>query len=226
MNSFDNFLPLSGIQHFSFCRRQWALIHVEQQWQENLKTAQGRIEHEVTHDETRVESRGNLVISRGMRILSHSLKLQGACDTVEFHRGNEGIPLDGKDGLWQPYPVEYKHGSAGISTQADSLQLCVQAICLEEMLACAVPEGAIFYQTTRRREKVLFDKALRDTVEAMAKEMTEMFIRGHTPRVKPKKGCKNCSLKDICLPNLVQSSSAEDYVHESIKEAQRQPDIK
>lgn len=214
----DNYLPLSGLQHFSFCRRQWALIHIEQLWQENVLTAEGRIQHENTHDEYRLESRGDLLISRGMRVISHRLKLQGACDTVEFHQGPIGIPLKGKEGRWQPYPVEYKHGKAGISTQADSLQLCAQAMSLEEMLACDIPAGAIFYHTTRRREEVAFDSALREEVKRMAEEMDALFCRGHTPRVKPKSGCKRCSLRDICLPELIGAQSAKAYLKQAIDE--------
>lgn len=217
-----DYLPLSGIQHFSFCRRQWALIHVEQQWQENVLTAQGRIEHENTHDETRVESRGNLVISRGLRVRSNQLKLQGACDTVEFYQDAQGIPLKGRKGNWQPYPVEYKHGKKGLATHADSLQLCAQAMCLEEMLVCSIPKGAIFYHTTRRREEIIFDNALRKEVQHMAEEMNQLFARGHTPLAKPRTGCKSCSLRDICLPSLIKTASADAYVRQAIKELQQE----
>lgn len=216
----DDYLPLSGLQHFSFCRRQWALIHLEQQWEENVLTAQGRIEHEITHDETRVESRGRLLISRGMRVISHRLRLQGSCDTVEFHQGDAGIPLPGKAGLWQPFPVEYKHGRPGVNLASDRLQLCAQAMCLEEMLACDIPQGALFYHSTRRREEVIFDAELRDRVRTMAEEMNQAFTRGHTPRVKPKTGCKSCSLKEVCLPKLIETKSAQAYVHQAIAEAQ------
>ena len=223
MTTSDDYLPLSGLQHFSFCRRQWALIHLEQQWEENVLTAQGRIEHENTHDETRVESRGRLQISRGMRVMSHQLRLQGSCDTVEFHQGSTGIPLPGKTGLWQPYPVEYKHGRPGINLASDRLQLCAQAMCLEEMLACDIPEGALFYQSTRRREPVSFDQELKNQVRTMAAEMNQAFVRGHTPRVKAKQGCKSCSLKDICLPKLIGNRSALAYVHQALAEMQELP---
>lgn len=222
MNNSDEYLPLSGIQHFSFCRRRWALIHVEQQWRENVLTAEGRIQHEAAHDETRVEKRGGLIISRGMRVLSHNLKLQGACDVVEFHQGDTGIPLKGREGLWQPFPVEYKHGKKGISTQADSLQLCCQAICLEEMLLCNVPTGAVFYQETHRREEIALDEALREQAREMAAEMNEYFVRGYTPKVRRKAGCKSCSLKEECLPQLLQSSDAAMYIHSAVEEAGRQ----
>jgi len=214
----DNYLPLSGIQHFAFCRRQWALIHIEQQWAENLLTAEGRIQHEAAHDETRGESRGGLLISRGMRVISHTLRLQGACDVVEFHRDPEGIPLKGKEGRWRPYPVEYKHGKRGIGTEADALQLCCQAICLEEMLLCPVPAGAVFYQSTRRREEISFDAALRQRALSMAEEMNHCFDRGHTPRVKRKAGCNSCSLREVCLPKMLQGGGAASYVRRAIEE--------
>jgi len=218
MNSSDDYLPLSGIQHFTFCRRRWALIHIEQQWHENVLTAEGRIQHEAAHDESRMEKRGGLIISRGMRVLSHSLKLQGACDVVEFHLSEAGIPLKGREGLWQPFPVEYKHGKKGISTEADALQLCCQAICLEEMLLCEVPGGALFYHETHRREEIVFDKALRSRVKEMADEMNEYFRRGYTPRVRRKTGCKSCSMKEVCLPQLLQAGDVAGYIHSAVEE--------
>lgn len=218
VNDAADYLPLSGIQHFAFCRRRWALIHVEQLWQENALTAEGRIQHEVAHDEGRAESRGNLVITRGMRVLSHSLRLQGSCDVVEFRRGEAGIPLKGREGLWQPYPVEYKHGSRGIGSEADQLQLCCQALCLEEMLVCPVPQGAIFYQSTRRRDLVDITPALREQARAMAREMNEYYDRGFTPRVRRKAGCKSCSLQDLCLPALLQRAPVSVYIQDALEE--------
>lgn len=218
MNSCDDYLPLSGIQHFAFCPRRWALIHIEQQWSENVLTAEGRIQHEAAHDETRVETRGDLIVSRGMRVLSHRLRLQGACDVVEFHRGQRGTPLKGREGLWQPTPVEYKHGKKGISTQADALQLCCQAMCLEEMLLCDVPIGFIFYHETRRREEIALDTALREQALTMAKQMNEYFHRGYTPRVKQHAGCNRCSLKEICLPKLQKTNDVTAYIRNAVEE--------
>lgn len=214
----DDYLPLSGIQHFHFCRRQWALIHVEQQWGENYLTVEGSIQHEAAHDEARVEKRGGLIISRGMRVLSHSLKLQGACDVVEFHQSDQGIPLKGREGLWQPFPVEYKHGKKGVSTLADAMQLCCQAICLEEMLLCDVPTGAIFYHETRRREEIELNQALRTQAYEMAAEMNEYFRRGYTPKVKKRPVCKSCSLKEACLPQLLQGIDVPGYIRSAVQE--------
>ena len=106
----ERFLQLSGLQHFKFCRRQWALIHIENQWAENYRTTDGAILHERAHDKDFTESRGDLLITRDMRIFSPTLGVSGACDVLEFHRSGVGIPLKGRDGLWQPYPVEYKRG--------------------------------------------------------------------------------------------------------------------
>ena len=101
----EDFLQLSGLQHFKFCRRQWALIHIENQWAENLRTTDGAILHERAHDGDFAESRGDLLVTRDMRVFSPTLGVSGACDVLEFRRGSAGIPLKGRDGLWQPYPV-------------------------------------------------------------------------------------------------------------------------
>ncbi len=134
----EEYIALSGIQHFLFCRRQWALIHLEQQWAENLRTAEGRVMHERAHDESS-EMRGGKLTVRGLRIFSRELGVSGQCDVVEFLSSDEGAPLAGREGLFLPYPVEYKRGSSKM-TDADRAQLCAQAICLEEMLAVSIPK--------------------------------------------------------------------------------------
>lgn len=212
------YLLLSSIQHFCFCRRQWALIHLEQQWQENLRTAQGRLDHARCHDDTLREKRGDLLTVRGMRVVSHTLKLSGVCDVVEFRADPDGVPLQGREGLWQPLPVEYKHGTAKQS-DADRLQLCAQAMALEEMLVCTVPRGALYYAADRRREVVEFTPALRDATRRTAAEMNDCFARGHTPRVRPGKHCNACSLKEICLPALGRKADAGNYIRTHIRDA-------
>ena len=146
----EEYLQLSGLQHFAFCRRQWALIHIEQQWQDNLRTVEGDLMHRRAHDEAIREKRGTILILRGLSVSSPTLGISGKCDVVEFHQDPAGISLHQEEGLWLPYPVEYKRGSPK-EHQADELQLCAQAICLEEMLCCKIPEGALFYGETRRR---------------------------------------------------------------------------
>ena len=213
----DEYLLMSGLQHFVFCRRQWALIHLEQQWSENLRTAEGRLEHARCHDTTQTERRGSLLITRGMRVVSHRLRMTGACDVVEFRADPEGIPLQNTEGRWQPTPVEYKHGREK-ETDADRVQLCAQAMALEEMLVCKIPEGALFYEETRRRERVALTPELRQTTLALAEEMNRYFARGYTPKVKPGKHCNACSLKALCLPVLCRRADPNAYLREHLEE--------
>ena len=137
----EDYLQLSGLQHFRFCRRQWALIHIENQWAENGRTADGAIMHQKAHDAELKERRGDLLITRDMHVFSPTLGISGACDVVEFRRSDAGVPLHGQEGLYQPFPVEYKSGSPRGDT-VNALQLCAQAMCMEEMLCCDIPEGA------------------------------------------------------------------------------------
>ena len=213
----EDWLALSGIQHFSFCKRQWALIHVEQLWSENYLTTAGHLEHERAHDYASSESRGDVLIMRDLRVYSRTLGATGACDVVEFHKSDDGVPLQGRSGFWLPYTVEYKHGKAK-SIDADRLQLCAEAMCLEEMLACDIPEGALFYQQTRRREKVRLDEALRETVKADFQQMHDFFLRGWTPKPKRIRACASCSLRDLCLPELQKYQSAKTYIEKSLEE--------
>lgn len=213
----DELLQLSGLQHFSFCRRQWALIHVENQWNENLRTVEGNLFHSRAHDEKQRERRDGVLILRGLPIVSHTLGLSGQCDVVEFHASPDGIPLHGEEGLWIPFPVEYKRG-APKENPADQLQLCAQALCLEEMLCCSIPEGALFYGETRRRTKVFFTEELRETGTAHRRRMHQMLRRGHTPKVKPTKSCNACSLKELCLPVLMRKKDVAEYLKAAMEE--------
>ena len=213
----EDFLQLSGLQHFKFCRRQWALIHIESQWAENFRTTDGKILHENAHDGDFYESRGDKIITRNMRIFSPTLGISGACDVVEFHRSGCGFPLKGRVGLWQPFPVEYKRGKPKESTE-DALQLCGQAMCLEEMLCCEIPCGALYYGETRHRTEVVFTPELRNEVRSLLAEMHELYRRGKTPKVRPTKGCNACSLKELCLPKLLKTRSVSDYLHCGMEE--------
>lgn len=212
----EDFLQLSGLQHFKFCRRQWALIHIENQWAENLRTVDGQLLHENAHDAQFTESRGDLLVTRDMRVFSPTLGVSGACDVLEFRRESSGISLPGREGLWQPYPVEYKRGRPKEDT-SDALQLCGQAMCLEEMLCCDIPEGALFYGEIRRRVRVCFSPELRREVASLLSEMHELYDRGHTPRVRRTKACNACSLKELCLPKLLGSRTVEAYLRESLE---------
>lgn len=211
----DDFLQLSGLQHFAFCRRQWALIHIENQWQENLRTVEGDLFHERAHDEQQRERRGDTLILRGLSVFSASLGLSGKCDVTEFHRNPRGVSLQGEEGLWLPFPVEYKRG-APKAGEEDTLQLCAQAMCLEEMLCCSVSEGALFYGETRRRVRVEFDAAIRQRVRELSEEMHDLYRRGHTPRAKPSKACNACSLKELCLPALLKKNTVAEYLKQAV----------
>lgn len=213
----EDYLQLSGLQHFVFCRRQWALIHIEHQWAENFRTIDGAVFHENAHNTGFQESRGDRFITRGVSVCSSELGVSGQCDVLEYHRGSTGIPIAGKDGLWQPYPVEYKRGSPREDT-GDTLQLCGQAMCLESMLCCDIPEGALYYGEVRRREKVAFTPELRNQVCQMLAEMHELYRRGYTPKVKPTKSCNACSMKDLCLPRLMKTRSVSAYLREAMEE--------
>ncbi len=211
----DDYLMLSGLQHFAYCRRQWALIHIEQQWAENERTVDGHLFHAVAHDKDKLEKRGNMLITRGLAVKSAVLGMSGICDVVEFHRSENGVALFSYEGLWQPYPVEYKKG-APKENDADVLQLCGQAMCLEEMLLCRIPEGSLFYGENRRRLHVEFTQELRDRVSNMAEEMHELWEKGYTPKVKPQKGCNACSLKEICLPRLMKTKTVASYIEKQL----------
>jgi CRISPR-associated exonuclease Cas4 len=228
----DELLPLSGIQHFLFCRRQWALIHVERQWQENVLTAEGRILHQRTDDPFFSESRKGVITARAVPVASYRLGLSGVCDVVEFtpsplpspkmgegvQRTGEGVKLPGREGLYLAAPVEYKRGKPK-REPSDEAQLCAQAICLEEMLAMTIPLGYLYYGETRHRTAVELTAGLRNLVKEMAEEMHAYFQRGYTPRVKPFKGCRACSLADVCLPVLQEKVvAASKYIKQSIED--------
>lgn len=213
----EEFLLLSGIQHFCFCRRQWALIHIEQQWRENLKTTEGNIVHEHCHDEKFNEKRNDLLITRGLRVFSKKLGISGQCDVVEFTKATEGAFLAKYGGFWSVCPIEYKRGKAKI-IDADRLQLCCQAMCLEEMLACSIEYGYLYYHETHRRERIDFTTTLRESAETMLKEMHQYYSRGYTPKVKVKVGCKSCSLAEVCVPAICKNISVSSYYDRFISE--------
>ncbi|MCX7771978.1 MAG: CRISPR-associated protein Cas4 [Clostridia bacterium] len=213
----DDYLNLAGIQHFSFCQRQWALIHIEKLWKENLKTVEGELLHKNAHDGQAFEKRGDTLVSRGMPVFSATLGINGICDIVEFHRNANGIQLFGREGKYVPCPVEYKRGKPKESNM-DTLQLTAQAMCLEEMLCCEVEEGYLYYGEIRHRERVLFTGALREEVRKDFDLMHQYYERQYTPKVKFTKACKSCSLKDLCIPNLDKCKSVKEYITRKIEE--------
>ncbi|GED57533.1 CRISPR-associated protein Cas4 [Brevibacillus formosus] len=217
----DDFLMISGIQHFAFCQRQWALIHIEQQWQENVLTTQGQHVHRRVDEDGFDETRGNLRIVRSMPVLSEQLKIRGIADMVEFRRVNEEseetVVLDGREGYWKVVPIEYKRGKPK-SEDWDIVQLCAQAICLEEMLHVKIPVGNIYYAEKRRRESIELTNQHRQRVEELVTEMRHYFDKTITPRAVYKKHCQQCSLLTICQPKLSTSGakSAAAYISQHI----------
>jgi len=203
-------VPLSALQHYLFCPRQCALIHVERLWAENLLTAEGRILHEQS-DKPGQASRGERRIVQGMPIRSAALGIAGVADVVELTRAGRH---------WRPYPIEYKRGRPK-AHRADEVQLCAQALCLEEMFAAPVPEGALFYGKTRRRQSVAFDQELRALTREVAAATRDLLAAGRTPPpIYEAKRCEACSLKELCQPKrLERVGSVSAWLHRRIEEA-------
>ncbi len=198
----DDLLPLSGLQHLLFCERQCALIHIEQLWAENRLTAEGRIMHERVHDVDREESRVDVRIEYSMPLRSLQLGLIAKADVVEFHRDAAN-----PEAQWRPFPVEYKRGKPKKGNY-DKVQLCAQALCLEEMLDVGISSGALFYGKTRRRQEVVFDSALRQETEDTARRFHELVEARVTPKAIYAKRCDNCSMYDLCLPKTVEKGKS------------------
>ena len=217
----DEYLMLSGIQHFKFCRRQWALIHIEQQWSENVHTVIGELMHKKVHDPSVKEKRKETLLVRALPVSSKELGVSGECDLVEFHKCEDGITLSGHRGLYSVFPVEYKKGKPKI-TDEDKLQLTAQAMCLEEMLCCTISYGYIFYGETRHRMKVEFTDEVREKVRKIFTEMHKYYEQRYTPKVKTSKKCNACSLKDICIPVLNKKKSVSGYIDRIIAEEEKE----
>jgi CRISPR-associated exonuclease Cas4 len=204
----EDLLPLSAIQHILFCERQCALIHIEQAWTENQFTAEGRIIHERA-DSYGGESRGKVRLAFSLFLRSLQLGLSGKADVVEF-RMDDG-------GRWRPFPVEHKRGRPK-KQNYDRAQLCAQAMCLEEMLECSIPAGALFYGKTRRRQNVDFDKELRAEVREAAIRLHELIKSGRTPEPIHDARCRNCSLVGLCLPQAVgKKRSVTNYLMRELR---------
>jgi CRISPR-associated exonuclease Cas4 len=213
----SDYLMLSGIQHYAFCRRQWALIHIEEQWEENLRTIEGELLHKKAHSIIPPEKRKGVIITRGMAVHSREMGVSGICDIVEFIRDDAGIPLAGHRGRFRILPVEYKRGKPK-TDHSDILQVTAQALCLEEMLCCTISEGAIYYGEIRHREQVAITEELRGETKQMFADMHHMYESGHTPKVKRRKSCNACSLKEICLPEIEKTGSVHAYIRRHIAE--------
>ncbi|KQC13181.1 MAG: CRISPR-associated protein Cas4 [Desulfuromonas sp. SDB] len=215
----EDLLSLSGIQHFYFCKRQWALIHIEQQWRDNLRTTQGHLLHERADDPYFNETRGVILLSRAFPVVSYHLGFYGIADLVEFRKSEAGVSLPGHEGLWLINPVEYKRGSPKID-ERDAVQVCAQAICLEEMFGTHIDSGDLYYYETRRRMTVDISDFLRDLVFSLSKEMHDIYRSGLTPPAVKTRNCRSCSLYDICIPNLTKKRvSVKNYIQKHVKKA-------
>jgi CRISPR-associated exonuclease Cas4 len=203
----DDLLPVSALQDMMFCDRRCALRHLERHWEENVATIEGQNMHGRPHD-AGTETRGDVRVARGLMLRSLRLGLSGKTDVVEFHLLSaeeteaSGAVLPGVSGRWRPFPVEYKRGKLR-QERSYEVQLCAQALCLEEMLSVSVPEGALFYGKTARRQPVTFDETLRRDTEAAAARLHELFGSGVTPKaVYAKNKCRQCSLFERCMPEV------------------------
>lgn len=209
----DEMLMLSGIQHFAFCPRQWWLIHIDQVWEENRLTALGQQMHRRVNDPEQSERRGSLVTLRAMPISSPSLGLYGVADAVELRSSSsgKGFTHPRHPGYWSAVPIEYKRGSPKPYTRADRLQLCAEAICLEEMFGIDIPSGYLFYGEINHRLEVELTPELRSETRQMAKQMHESLSLGKAIVPKPIPGCRSCSLRELCVPETAECISVSEY---------------
>jgi CRISPR-associated exonuclease Cas4 len=217
----ENLLMLSGIQHIAFCERQWALIHIEQQWSENVKTVEGHFLHEKTDDPFANEARGDMLILRAVPLISRRLGLTGRADVVELYRtetelSDRTIVVESKPGRWIVIPVEYKRGKPK-SDECDEVQLCAQACAIEETNNIFITKGYLYYGETRHRQEVVFSEELRKRTEELASRMHELFDAGITPRPQLASYCKSCSLFNICIPGINKNAqSVSKYIEQSL----------
>lgn len=199
-----------------FCKRLFGLCCVNTEWAENYHTVVGELFHDRVHNQEIREWRNGVLTLRSLAVTSRRLGMSGKCDAVEFHPDGNGVPVYGEQGSFRVFPVEYKKGSCR-SDRAAEAQLCLEAMCLEEMLCCQIPDGALYFGESRRRLPVQFDADLRGKVEEICKEMHECFDRRYVPRVTPGKQCQGCSLNELCLPGLLKRPrSVRDYIGEVV----------
>ena len=213
----EDYLMISGIQHFQFCKRQWALIHIEQQWADNIHTVKGELMHKKAHDPYLTEKRKDVLTVRALPVSSRVLGISGECDVVEFQKSEDGIHLFGHRGTYKIYPVEYKKGKPKDSEE-DILQLTAQAMCLEEMFSAEIPAAALYYGETRRRQEIEITKELRQKVRDITAKMHQYYDRRYTPKVRTSKKCASCSLKELCIPKLEKAGTVKAYIEHALEE--------
>lgn len=214
MYSEDDMLMLSGIQHYRFCPRQWALIHIDQQWQENRLTLEGEIMHKHVDDPFYRQKCGDYISLRAVNIASRELGLYGISDVIELQPSlseENTISHPAYPGRWIPIPVEYKHGRPK-RNEVDEVQLVAQAMCIEEMYGIRVPYGAFFYGEIRHRVEVEMTDRLREIVRQCAQDMHNLYAESVLPKTNYGKHCDKCSLKDICMPETDGQMTVNDYL--------------
>lgn len=212
----DDYLMLSGIQHFQFCKRQWALIHIYQEWAENEVTTHGQFLHQKADNPYIKEKRKDFLVSRAMQVSSKELGLYGILDVVEFHKDEAGISLSGKRGKWIPTIVEYKRGKPK-KDERDIVQLVAQTMCLEETLACKIDKGYLYYHSVNKKVEISISAELRQLVIELARQMHELYQKRDLPKAEYFKNCQLCSLVDICMPRLSKKSrSVANYIQQSM----------
>lgn len=213
----DDLLMLSGIQHYAFCPRQWAIAYVDQQWEDNYLTIEGAWLHRNVDDPFNMEYDNGTVILRSVPVKSHELGLYGIADLLELHPLSDDATtkpfvISNYPGEWTVLPIEYKHGRAK-ADDTDEVQLCAQAMCLEEMYGIEILQGAFFYGATRRRTYVSFNDKLRKHVKTLSDTMHKLFTVGNIPNAKYENKCRSCSLSDICMSQDMRNAvSVKEYL--------------
>mgnify|MGYP004554867675 CR=1 FL=1 len=214
----ETYLLISGIQHFVFCPRQWALIHIEQQWNDNYFTSDGEVMHERVHDDNSSFKRGELLQVNSLHVKNDVLKIEGVCDAVEFRSCDNGVELYGRHGHWSILPIEYKRGKTK-ANDSDILQVVAQAICLEEMFCCTIEKCAIYYGKTHSRDYITITDSLRNRLASIIFDMHKYYNQHYTPKGVKTEKCNSCSLCDFCVPDLFSlKKNVNEYIKEHIKE--------
>ena len=216
----EDMLMLSGIQHYMFCPRQWGLIHLSQEWEDNRLTVEGQLLHENVDNPFYRQKNGDIITLRSVHIASHELGLYGIADAIELlpaESSDNAITHNRYPGFWHPYPIEYKRGHQK-PDERDEVQLAAQVICLEEMYGIHIEYAALFYGEVRRREVIHIDEQLRALTFECARKMHDAWSRRYFPKANKKPRCKKCSLVDICLPELEQRPSVSDYLKRNLYE--------
>ena len=216
----DDMLMLSGIQHYRFCPRQWALIHIEQQWDDNRLTMEGSLQHKHVDDPFYRQKCGDFISLRSVSVASHELGLYGITDVIELHPVDDevnAITHPRYPGYWQPYPIEYKHGKPK-RNEVDEVQLAAQAMCLEEQYGIRIEYGAFYYAEVRHRMEVCFSDELRDIVKTCTTDMHTIFDSGRLPAIQRGRHCERCSLNNLCMPESADCTKVSHYLKKNLYE--------